>query len=120
MSERTPRRTAVVIGASMAGLSAAAVLASRFDRVVILDRDELPAGPAERRGCPRAATPTACCRPGSSGWRAGSPGLTTSWWPAAPGRRPRRLLVPGDRARRRFTSGVKGPVASRALLEHRG
>ena len=35
-----PRRTAVVIGASMAGLSAAAVLASRFASVVIVEREE--------------------------------------------------------------------------------
>ena len=34
--------TAVVVGASMAGLCAARVLADRFRSVIVLDRDELP------------------------------------------------------------------------------
>lgn len=37
--------TAVVMGASMAGLCAAQVLAERFDHVVVIDRDELPVAP---------------------------------------------------------------------------
>src|SRR5688500_9912156 len=37
--------TAVVLGASMAGLCAARVLSSRFERVLLLERDELPEGP---------------------------------------------------------------------------
>ena len=45
---------AVVIGASMAGLAAARVAAERFEQVLILDRDELPAGPEHRRGVPQS------------------------------------------------------------------
>lgn len=44
---------AVVIGASMGGLVAAAAVAPYFDRVTVLDRDVLPDGPAQRRGVPQ-------------------------------------------------------------------
>lgn len=44
---------AVVIGASMAGLCAARVLAKSFDRVTLLDRDELPDGAELRTGVPQ-------------------------------------------------------------------
>nr|MDT0657355.1 hypothetical protein [Micromonospora sp. DSM 115978] len=47
--------TAVVIGAGIAGLTAARALSDRFDRVVVLDRDELSAEPAPRRGVPQGA-----------------------------------------------------------------
>ncbi|WP_108934594.1 NAD(P)/FAD-dependent oxidoreductase [Streptomyces ardesiacus] len=50
----TPRRpTAVVIGASAAGLFAAAALADYAD-VTIVERDVLPGGPEPRRGVPQA------------------------------------------------------------------
>jgi len=44
---------AVVIGASMAGLSTARVLASRYERVTVLDRDTLPPNATARRGVPQ-------------------------------------------------------------------
>jgi 2-polyprenyl-6-methoxyphenol hydroxylase-like FAD-dependent oxidoreductase len=44
---------AVVIGASMAGLSAARVLADRFGAVTVLDRDDLPGDAVPRRGVPQ-------------------------------------------------------------------
>jgi 2-polyprenyl-6-methoxyphenol hydroxylase-like FAD-dependent oxidoreductase len=47
------RDTAVVIGAGIAGLSAARVLADRFARVVVVDRDDLPDRPGPRRGVPQ-------------------------------------------------------------------
>ena len=43
----------VVIGASMAGLSASRVLADRYERVTVLDRDHLPAEPVPRRSVPQ-------------------------------------------------------------------
>jgi 2-polyprenyl-6-methoxyphenol hydroxylase-like FAD-dependent oxidoreductase len=49
--------TAVVIGASIAGLTAAGVLADRFGSVTVLDRDTLPDGVAPRRGVPQSAQP---------------------------------------------------------------
>jgi 2-polyprenyl-6-methoxyphenol hydroxylase-like FAD-dependent oxidoreductase len=46
-------RRAVVVGASMAGLVAARVLADHFDDVVIVERDRLPAGAEVRKGVPQ-------------------------------------------------------------------
>jgi 2-polyprenyl-6-methoxyphenol hydroxylase-like FAD-dependent oxidoreductase len=47
-------RHAVVIGAGIAGLTAAGVLAARFDRVTIVDRDTLPGEPMFRDGVPQS------------------------------------------------------------------
>ena len=44
---------AVVIGASIAGLLAASVLAEVCPQVTVFDRDTLPAGPEPRRGVPQ-------------------------------------------------------------------
>ena len=44
---------AVVVGASMAGLIAARVLADRFERVTVIDRDTLPTGDENRAGVPQ-------------------------------------------------------------------
>lgn len=49
------RETAVVLGAGMAGLVAAAALSEFFDHVLIFEKDELPAAPALRRGVPQGA-----------------------------------------------------------------
>lgn len=48
-------RRALVIGASMAGLLAARVLADHFDEVLVVERDELPALAAARKGTPHAS-----------------------------------------------------------------
>jgi 2-polyprenyl-6-methoxyphenol hydroxylase-like FAD-dependent oxidoreductase len=47
-------RRAIVIGAGIAGLVAARVLADHFDTVHLVERDELPDGPASRKGIPQA------------------------------------------------------------------
>ena len=44
---------AVIIGASMGGLVAAAAVAPYYDRVTVLDRDTLPSGPDHRKGVPQ-------------------------------------------------------------------
>ena len=44
---------AVVIGASIAGMCAARVLSDFYDRVTVYERDELPAGPANRTAVPQ-------------------------------------------------------------------
>ncbi|MEU0223527.1 FAD-dependent monooxygenase [Streptomyces sp. NPDC006284] len=47
-------RRAVVVGAGLAGMLAAAVLSTAgVDEVVVVDRDELPPGPEHRRGLPQ-------------------------------------------------------------------
>lgn len=48
-----PRSHAVVIGASVAGLLAARVLADFFEQVTILERETLPRGPEPRKGVPQ-------------------------------------------------------------------
>lgn len=46
-------RRAVVIGAGLAGMLAAAALSTVADEVVVLERDDLPDGPEHRRGLPQ-------------------------------------------------------------------
>jgi 2-polyprenyl-6-methoxyphenol hydroxylase-like FAD-dependent oxidoreductase len=46
-------RQAVVIGAGMGGLPAARVLADHFERVLVLERDALPADALDRHGVPQ-------------------------------------------------------------------
>ena len=50
----TPRTYghAVVIGAGMGGLAAAAAVAHHAGRVTILERDDLPSSPSARAGVP--------------------------------------------------------------------
>ena len=53
MSQPAKRDHAIVMGASMAGLAFAKALTAGFDRVTIVDRDQLPDGTADRRGVPQ-------------------------------------------------------------------
>ncbi len=46
--------TAVVVGAGLGGLCAAAALHGRVPNVVVVERDRLPAGPDARRGVPQS------------------------------------------------------------------
>jgi 2-polyprenyl-6-methoxyphenol hydroxylase-like FAD-dependent oxidoreductase len=50
---RSLHQHAVVIGASMAGLATARVLADHFESVTVLDRDPLPEGTGPRKGVPQ-------------------------------------------------------------------
>ena len=52
MSEQKSKK-AVVIGASMAGLLAARVLADHFEQVTLIERDVFPARGANRKGVPQ-------------------------------------------------------------------
>ncbi len=49
------RRHAIVVGGSMAGLLAARVLADRFERVTVVERDRFPDGFEHRKGVPQAS-----------------------------------------------------------------
>ncbi|MEX3958240.1 FAD-dependent oxidoreductase [Trinickia sp. EG282A] len=53
-ADKRAARRAIVIGAGMAGLLAARVLADHFDSVHIVERDELPNEPSSRKGVPQA------------------------------------------------------------------
>ncbi|WP_370963768.1 FAD-dependent oxidoreductase [Amycolatopsis sp. cg9] len=50
-------RNAVVLGGSAAGLCTAGALAPFFERVLVLERDRLPAGAEHRRGVPQSKHP---------------------------------------------------------------
>ncbi|GAA3821931.1 FAD-dependent monooxygenase [Streptomyces coacervatus] len=55
MTERpSPARVAVVLGGSHTGMLTAGALAGLADRVVVVERDELPRAPAPRKGLPQA------------------------------------------------------------------
>ena len=45
--------SALVIGAGMAGLLAARALAGHVERVTVVERDQLPVGPHQRKGVPQ-------------------------------------------------------------------
>lgn len=55
---------AVVVGAGMAGLFAARVLADAFESVTVLDRDSLPDEPTTRKGVPQGPHPHALLEAG--------------------------------------------------------
>jgi 2-polyprenyl-6-methoxyphenol hydroxylase-like FAD-dependent oxidoreductase len=67
---------AVVLGASMAGLAAARVLADAYERVTVLERDPLPAGAAHRKGVPQSRHAHALLAGGRAALEQLFPGLT--------------------------------------------
>ncbi len=115
------RERAVVIGASMAGLSAAAVLAARFDEVVVVDRDPLPDTATDRRGVPQGRHAHGLLPAGLARIEAWFPGFNDAL--LADGARQVDfgsdiLWFHADGPRVRSETGVTAPVCSRALLEH--
>lgn len=110
----------MVIGAGMAGLAAARVLADRFARVTVVDRDHLPPGPEGRRGVPQSAHPHALLAVGREALEKLFPGLTDEliergavWVDVA-----RDAVVwQLDGYRTRVDSGVTMLAMSRPLLE---
>ena len=110
----------VVIGAGMAGLAAARVLADRADTVTIFERDPLPDHPGDRPGVPQGHHPHALLVAGNDALERLFPGLTDEL--ATHG------AVKADAAqdiafwqlgafRTRFHSGIPVVSATRALLE---
>ncbi|MFU8852290.1 NAD(P)/FAD-dependent oxidoreductase [Micromonospora sp. SL1-18] len=111
---------AVVIGGSIGGLAAAAALSRRFDLVTVLDRDELPETPRERRGIPHGMHPHALLIGGRLGLEELFPGLTEELVqggavPFDPGAD--ALFVQMGAPRIRFATGMLGISLSRAYLE---
>jgi 2-polyprenyl-6-methoxyphenol hydroxylase-like FAD-dependent oxidoreductase len=120
-TSRPSRSTTVVIGGSMAGLSAAAVLAGRFESVVIVERDPLADGPADRKGVPQGRHAHGLLPAGLLRLERWFPGLTGELVDAGAqlvDLGADALWFQGGGSRVRFTSGMSGPAASRALLEH--
>ncbi|MEU4727391.1 FAD-dependent oxidoreductase [Streptomyces sp. NPDC023588] len=86
MTQSSPPRHAVVIGGSLAGLLAAAVLAEHTT-VTIIDADPLPEGPAPRRGLPQARHTHLLWSGGARAIEQILPGITEDWTAAGAIRR---------------------------------
>jgi 2-polyprenyl-6-methoxyphenol hydroxylase-like FAD-dependent oxidoreductase len=120
MSRRQFGDRAVVVGASMAGLLAARVLADRYAQVMVLDRDELPQTPTHRRGVPHGRHVHVLLAAGQHVLEQLFPGFTAELVahgapvgdPLANG----RWYVSGHRMRQAAT-GLVALCASRPLLE---
>lgn len=115
------RRHAVVVGASMAGLLAARVLAETFAVVTVVDRDELPHDAAPRRGVPQGRHTHGLLGGGGQALELLFPGISEELMSAG--------AVAGDLVRdarwffegaclSRPASGLVGLLMSRPLLEH--
>ena len=111
---------AVVLGASMAGLVSARVLAERFEQVVLVDRDRLPDGPEHRIGVPQAHHVHGLLCGGTRLLEGLMPGLTDDLVadgaltgdPGTFGR-----WFNGGAYARRTPSGLEGVAVTRPLLE---
>ncbi|PZD96528.1 FAD dependent oxidoreductase [Paenibacillus sambharensis] len=57
MTNSNSKGKAILIGGGMAGLLAARVLSDHYDEVVVIEKDEFPAGPDLRPGTPQAFHP---------------------------------------------------------------
>ena len=93
--------SAVVIGASMAGLSAACVLADRFDHVTVLDHDHLPEHSTWRQQVPQGRHPHLLLAAGARLLEDWCPGIIDESTPAGPSSPPHRRPVLAPRRRRR-------------------
>jgi 2-polyprenyl-6-methoxyphenol hydroxylase-like FAD-dependent oxidoreductase len=67
---------AIVIGASMGGLLAARAVADHYERVTVIERDELPEAPEPRKGVPQGRYPHVLLARGREGLEQLFPGLT--------------------------------------------
>ncbi|HET7519040.1 MAG TPA: FAD-binding monooxygenase [Actinomycetes bacterium] len=111
---------AVVLGASMAGLLAARVLADAYGQVTVIDRDELPEAGAHRRGVPQGRHLHGLLARGQQALEELLPGLTAELIaqgaPAGDMLADTRLYLSGHRLRQART-GLVVLCASRPVLE---
>ncbi|MEU8798204.1 FAD-binding monooxygenase [Spirillospora sp. NPDC048819] len=111
---------AVVLGGSIAGLLAARVLADAYGEVVVVERDELPDGPAHRQGVPQGRHIHALLARGHSALEELFEGLTAELAadgaPAGDMLGDTRLYFNGHRYRP-APSGLPMLCASRPMLE---
>jgi glycine/D-amino acid oxidase-like deaminating enzyme len=73
------RTHAVVLGAGMAGLLAARVLAGHFGQVTVVDRDRLPEHPRFRPGVPQSRHLHVLLGRASNAWSSYSPASKPTW-----------------------------------------
>jgi 2-polyprenyl-6-methoxyphenol hydroxylase-like FAD-dependent oxidoreductase len=75
-------KTAIVVGAGIGGLSAAAALAGRFGEVLVLDRDTLPEGAELRMGAGQGAHLHQLLKAGELALEKLLPGITQNFYDA--------------------------------------
>jgi 2-polyprenyl-6-methoxyphenol hydroxylase-like FAD-dependent oxidoreductase len=113
---------AVVLGASLAGLLTAQVLADAYGQVTVIDRDQLPETPMHRRGVPHGRHIHALLARGQQALEELFPGLTAELVahgaPAGDMLADARLYLSGHRLRQAHT-GLVLLCASRPFLEGR-
>lgn len=113
---------AIVIGAGMGGLAAAAAIAEFFEIVTVLERDDLPSTPSPRRGTPQSYHPHALLGGGQRALGELFPGFDRDL--ARVGAVPYRLGLdvrderPGYNPFPRRNLGWVCYAMSRALIEH--
>ena len=120
-SSMDQRSRAVVIGASMGGLIAARALADAFEQVTLVEMDELPHTPANRRGVPQGRHAHGLLGGGRQALDTLYPGFTAELVErgALAGDITGDVLWCNEGAyHRRFRSGLTVVVLSRPLIEH--
>jgi 2-polyprenyl-6-methoxyphenol hydroxylase-like FAD-dependent oxidoreductase len=108
------------LGASLSGLLAARVLSEHFDEVVLLERDELPAGAAPRKGTPHAVHPHGLLARGRQVLEELFPGFTQALVDQGGLLGDLQADVVFEAGRRRFAgggAGVPALAASRLAIE---
>lgn len=116
------RGHAVVIGGSMAGLLAARVVSEYFDRVTVIDRDNLPINGSQRRGVPQGWHAHALLAGGLAVTEDLFPGITDALTKdgaliADPAKDGRWFFEGGFL--KKLDSGLKALLVSRPFLESR-
>ncbi len=112
---------AVVLGASMGGLLAARALAPHFSRVTLIERDELPTRPVNRKGVPQGRHSHALLAKGGEVLESLFPGLSQDLIdlgvPTGDPGAQTRMIAGGQRCVA-IQTGLRGFAASRPLLEY--
>jgi 2-polyprenyl-6-methoxyphenol hydroxylase-like FAD-dependent oxidoreductase len=111
---------AIIIGASIGGLAAAAAISDCFERITIIDRDELPPTPAPRRGVPQSRLTHGLTAMGERALSELFPGLigelAAIGVPVGDGQSDVNWYIDGRRLQQAI-SGLPVVCASRPLLE---
>jgi 2-polyprenyl-6-methoxyphenol hydroxylase-like FAD-dependent oxidoreductase len=111
---------AVVIGASVGGLLAAGSLTEAYERVTIVDRDALPAGPEHRKAVPQDRHPHALLPYGQGCLDALLPGfsaeLAAAGAPLCAALEEMRFVIGGHQLAR-ASMGTSAILAGRPLIE---
>jgi 2-polyprenyl-6-methoxyphenol hydroxylase-like FAD-dependent oxidoreductase len=112
---------AIVIGGSIAGMLAARVLSERFDRVTILDRDDIPTTAEARNGVPQGRHLHLLLEAGQRIMEELFPtlgdDLTKTGAPVLRWGIDTVFISPGGESSR-FDSGIRSHLTSRISLEH--